>query len=132
MSIFAYPSPLLLQISPPPLLILTVKRNETIFLDVSPPPPHRPLSPLTATRPLAAPRPPQLPTVSNKPRHNHAEMEEYFIEFRKPGEEEWSEGPKVKAAKFPNGAVSELTTNSKYEFRVSLTLFQFLLSQKLR
>ena len=61
-----------------------------------------------------------------------APIKEYFIEFRKPGEEEWSEGPKVKAAKFPNGAVSELTTNSKYEFRVSLTLFQFLLSQKLR
>ena len=47
-----------------------------------------------------------------------APNKEYQIEFRKPADEEWSEGPKVKAAKFPNAVVNELTTNTKYEFRV--------------
>jgi hypothetical protein len=42
----------------------------------------------------------------------------YQIEFKKPGEEEWQEGPKVKTAKFLTGQVNELTTNTKYEFRV--------------
>ena len=47
-------------------------------------------------------------------------IKEYFIEFKKPTDEEWSEGPKLKPSKFLTGQVGELTTNTKYEFRVSL------------
>ncbi len=47
-----------------------------------------------------------------------APIKEYQIEFKKPSDEEWSEGPKVKPAKYLTAQVNELTTNTKYEFRV--------------
>ena len=49
-----------------------------------------------------------------------APIKEYFLEYRAVKTEEWCEGPKVKPKKFLTGVVEELTTNTKYEFRVSI------------
>ena len=47
-----------------------------------------------------------------------APVKEYIIEYRKHKTDEWSAKPEIKPTKFPNGKVEELTTNTKYEFRV--------------
>ena len=47
-----------------------------------------------------------------------APIKEYIIEYRKHKTEEWSAKTEIKPTKFPNGKVEELTTNTKYEFRV--------------
>ena len=48
-----------------------------------------------------------------------APIKEYIIEYRVCKSEEWSAKPEIKPTKFPSGKVEELTTNTKYEFRVS-------------
>ena len=47
-----------------------------------------------------------------------APVKEYIIEYRQHKTEEWAAKSEIKPAKFPNGVVDELTTNTKYEFRV--------------
>jgi len=42
----------------------------------------------------------------------------FIIEYKGRTDEEWQQGPKVKAGKNPNGKVDGLTTGVKYEFRV--------------
>lgn len=42
----------------------------------------------------------------------------YCLEYKSRTAEEWTEGPKVKPVKNPNGVVEGLTTGVKYEFRV--------------
>ena len=48
-----------------------------------------------------------------------APIKEYIIEFKGANDEEWQEGPKVKPKKFLVETVDGLTTNTKYQFRVS-------------
>ena len=49
-----------------------------------------------------------------------APIKEYVIEYRQHKTEEWTAKPEIKPTKFPNEKVDELTTNTKYEFRVSM------------
>jgi len=49
-----------------------------------------------------------------------APIKEYIIEYRKHKTEEWLAKPEIKPTKFLNEKVEELTTNTKYEFRVCI------------
>ena len=53
-----------------------------------------------------------------------APIKEYQVEFRVAKTQEWLEGPQVKPKKFLTCVVEELTTNTKYEFRVSFLLLR--------
>jgi hypothetical protein len=48
-----------------------------------------------------------------------APIKEYLIEYKGAKDEEWQEGPKVPTKKFLTDPVPDLTTNVKYQFRVS-------------
>jgi hypothetical protein len=54
-----------------------------------------------------------------------APVKEYIIEYRKHKTEEWLAKPEIKPSKFLSEKVEELTTNTKYEFRVCI-LFRTL------
>ncbi len=58
-------------------------------------------------------------SVQEPTKDGGAPIKEYFIEFKGPKDEEWQEGPKIKPKKFLSETVPELTTNTKYTFRVS-------------
>ena len=58
-----------------------------------------------------------------------APIKEYLVEFRVAKTQEWSEGPQVKPKKFLTCVVEELTTNTKYEFRVSFLLLRNIVIQ---
>lgn len=60
-----------------------------------------------------------------------APVKEYIIEYRKHKTEEWSAKGEIKPTKFPNGKVEELTTNTKYEFRVRAPIICFLTRRSL-
>ena len=47
-----------------------------------------------------------------------APIKEYLLEYKGAQDEEWQEGPKVKPKKFLSETVAELSTNTKYQFRV--------------
>ena len=80
--------------------------------------------------PFDPPGPPGLPEITDWTensvklkwapplRENGAPVTSYTIEFREAGETDWTTGPKVKAKKFPDGEVPNLTPGKKYEFRV--------------
>ena len=50
-------------------------------------------------------------------RENGAPVTHYTIEYREAGTDNWITGPRVKAKKFPDGEVKDLTPGKKYEFR---------------
>ena len=80
--------------------------------------------------PFDPPGPPGLPEVTDWTensvklkwapplRENGAPVTHYTIEYREYGTDNWVVGPKVKAKKYPDGDVRDLTPGKKYEFRV--------------